>query len=221
MASPPYSHSYNSAISPPYAPGASLPTAPKRRQSDLPYSGPTVKRRKASMVSTTSSTHPLRQTSFPPENASQALYSRSPSVETASLVSGSGVGTQPKKKRGRKSKSAVNGDDTASVSAFGGPALTAESGGGRGRPRRPSKTESIEDDDEGGEGMTVEIAAGTLEEKQKEIEHRAMLVNAFDQEQFSRYEAWRSSKLTDAIVRRVSYSRFSRGKTRMRRLTPF
>ncbi|RFU30729.1 hypothetical protein B7463_g5601, partial [Scytalidium lignicola] len=205
MASPPYSHSY-SAISSPYASNTALPQAPKRRQSDMPFSGPTVKRRKASLVSTTSSNHPLRQTSFPPENASQALYSRSPSVETMSLVSGSGAGSQQKKKRGRKSKSGVNGnDDTASVSAFGGPALTAGSGtsGGRGRQRRPSKTESIDDEDEGGEGMTVEVTAGTLEEKQKEIEHRAMLVNAFDPEQFSRYEAWRSSKLSDAIVRRI------------------
>ncbi|KAH8805745.1 hTAFII28-like protein conserved region-domain-containing protein [Xylogone sp. PMI_703] len=205
MASPPYSHSYNGSVSTSYASNPPLPQPPKRRQSDMPFSGPTVKRRKASMVSTTSSNHPLRQTSFPPENASETLYSRSPSVETMSLVSGSGVGSQQKKKRGRKSKSGVNGnDDTASVSAFGGPALTAVSGtsGGRGRPRRPSKGES-DDEDEGGEGMTVEIAAGTLEEKQKEIEHRAMLVNAFDPEQFSRYEAWRSSKLSDAIVRRI------------------
>ncbi|PBP20167.1 histone-fold-containing protein [Diplocarpon rosae] len=123
MASPPYSHNYPSAVSPPYPSNASLPAPQKRRQSDMLNSAPSVKRRKGSMFSVTSGTssvHPLRQTSFPPENNGRApAFSRSPSVDT-------------------------------------------------------------------------------MEDKRRHI-----LTNAFSGQQFSRYEAWRSSKLSDATVRRI------------------
>ena len=116
-----------------------------------------------------------------------------------SLVSGSVAGG-PKKKRARKSKGAAN-DDT---SILGGKAKSALSNtsGGRGR-KRTSREVSAEEEDEGGEEMAVEMVARTQEERQKEIEHRAMLVRAFDEDQFSRYEAWRSSRLQDSVVRRV------------------
>src|SRR5438045_1563084 len=98
MASPPYNHSYTSAISPPYPSHAQLPQPPKRRQSDMPSSSPAIKRRKASMLSTTSaSSHPLRQTSFPPENNSRTpAFSRSPSMDPMSIVSGSVAGGKKK-----------------------------------------------------------------------------------------------------------------------------
>lgn len=51
--------------------------------------------------------------------------------------------------------------------------------------------------------MNVQMTARTLEEKQKEQDQRIMLVNSLDPDQFARYEAWRSSKLADAVVRRV------------------
>lgn len=203
MASPPYNHNYGNAVSPPYPSNAQLPQSTKRRQTDMPSSAPGIKRRKTSMLSTTSvtSAHPLRQTSFPPENGSNTpQYSRSPSIDTMSLVSGSAAGGPLKAKRSRKQKGPVN-DDSASVA--GGRAPTAVSStSGKGR-RKASRDASADEEDEGGEEMAITMVARTQEEKQKEIEHRAMLVNAFDPDQFSRYEAWRSSKLSDSVVRRV------------------
>jgi transcription initiation factor TFIID subunit 11 len=160
-----------------------------------------VKRRKASMISTTSalSAHPLRQTSFPPDG--NDVFSpdevRSPSVDTMSLVSGSIAAAPVKKKRGRKPKGA---EDNASVA--GGVAPTAVSGvSGRGRASRGMSVE--EEDDVGGE-MDVAIVARSKEEKEKEKQHRAMLVAAFDDLQFRRYEQWRGARLSDAVVRRVT-----------------
>lgn len=144
------------------------------------------------------SVHPLRQTSFPSDGndvfSPEAV--RSPSVDTMSLVSGSIAGGPVKKKRGRKPKGA---EDTASVA--GGVAPTAVSGvSGRGRASRGMSAE--EDDDVGGE-MDVAVVARSKEEKEKEKQHRAMLVTAFDEMQFRRYEHWRQARLSDAVVRRV------------------
>lgn len=151
-------------------------------------------------MSTTSalSAHPLRQTSFPPDGSD--VFSpeavRSPSVDTMSLVSGSIAGAPAKKKRGRKPKGT---EDTASVA--GGVAPTAVSGvSGRGRASRGISAE--EEDDVGGD-MDVAIVARSKEEKEKEKQHRAMLVTAFDEMQFRRYEQWRQARLSEAVVRRV------------------
>ncbi|TAQ84279.1 hypothetical protein B7494_g7395 [Chlorociboria aeruginascens] len=173
---------------------------PSRRLSEMPTSAPSINRRKASMISTTSATsaHPLRQTSFPPEQVPR--YSASPSVD-GSLLSG-GPSNSTKKKRSRKSKGAAG--DEGSVK--GVPARSAISGNsGKSGAKKRKRAESVDEEEEdGGEGeMNVEMVVNTQEEKQKEIRHRAMLVNAFDEEQFSRYEAWRSSKLPDSIVRRI------------------
>jgi transcription initiation factor TFIID subunit 11 len=154
------------------------------------------------MMTTTSSlsVHPLRQTSFPPDGNNEIFSpgARSPSVDTMSLVSGSVAGPEVKKKRGRKPKHA---EDTASLA--GGRAPTAVSGAsGRGGKSRGLSVE--EDDDIGGE-TDVAIVSRTKEEKEKEKQHRAMLVAAFDDDQFKRYEVWRSSRLSDSIVRRVCY----------------
>jgi transcription initiation factor TFIID subunit 11 len=150
---------------------------------------------------TSTSSHPLRQTSFPPENSSQdQRFSRSPSVESASLVSGTS-GT--KKKRGRRPKGKAD-DDTSLV---GGRAKSAVSGGS-GRGRRGSREASLEEDEEeeGGGETAVAIEARTDEEAMKENEMKAVLLSTFDPEQFSRFEAWRASKLADSVVRRVCYS---------------
>ncbi|PSS23370.1 hypothetical protein M430DRAFT_97306 [Amorphotheca resinae ATCC 22711] len=197
MASPPYN--YQSAISPPYPSHAPLPQPSKRRQSDMPSSAPSVKRRKASMLSASSaSSHPLRQTSFPPESASNqtARYSRSPSVDTTSLVSGV---SSTKKKRGRKAKGKAD-DDTSVVGEKAKSAVSGTSGRGR---RRASREASAEDEDEEGGETAVAMVARTDEEKRKENEHKAMLLNALDPDQFLRYEAWRASKLPDSTVRRI------------------
>lgn len=196
--SPPYSQL--SAISPPYPSNVQLPQPPKRRQTDMPTSGPAIKRRKASMLSTTSaSSHPLRQTSFPPENNAQTpRFSRSPSMDNMSLASGvSGA----KKKRPRKSKGKTNDDD----SIIGGKARSTTSANSRGRHgRRQSRDESGEDEEEGGEELALDKTEATKEEAQREREQQAMLINAFDPEQASRHGAWKASRLGDAVVRRVS-----------------
>ncbi|KUJ17611.1 histone-fold-containing protein [Mollisia scopiformis] len=206
MASPPYNHSFASAISPPYPPHAQLPQQPKRRQSDMPSSVPSNKRRKASMLSTTSATssaHPLRQTSFPPENnARTPAFSRSPSMDTMSIVSGSVAGG--KRKKIRKSKGKDN--DTASVS--GRKAKSTASGDGGAPPssrKRRASTAEEEEEEDGGEGMTLNVDAASNEDKLKEERRRQILIRAFEKngQQFTQYEAWRSSKLSDSTVRRI------------------
>ncbi|CZR56459.1 related to transcription initiation factor IID beta chain [Phialocephala subalpina] len=193
MASPPYNHSYTSAISPPYPSHAQLPQPPKRRQSDMPSSAPAIKRRKASMLSTTSGTssaHPLRQTSFPPENSGVGTFSRSPSMDTMSIASGAGPG--PKRKKGRKGKGGKGNDDIASVNGKKAKSIvSAENGatGGAGRKRRGSTAAAAEDEEEedAGETMALNVDAASKEEKAKEERRRQVLVRAFEKngDQFS------------------------------------
>jgi transcription initiation factor TFIID subunit 11 len=107
-----------------------------------------------------------------------------------------------KRKRARKSKGKAN-DDESIVGGKARSAVSGTSGRGRGK-RRKSRDESVDEEEEGGEELALEMVARTQEEKQKEVQQRAMLVDLFDNEQFTRYEAWRSCKLPDAVVRRVS-----------------
>jgi transcription initiation factor TFIID subunit 11 len=51
--------------------------------------------------------------------------------------------------------------------------------------------------------MALAVVARTKESQRKENQDRAMLVGALDSEQMARYEIWRSSKLSDAVVRRL------------------
>jgi transcription initiation factor TFIID subunit 11 len=117
----------------------------------------------------------------------------------------SGVSAPLKKKpRKRKSKTAGNDDE----SLVGGKARSERSGrsgkSGRSAVKTSARDPSVdEDEEEGGENTAVAMVKSTEEEKKKEKEQRAMLLGAFDAEQFHRYEAWRSTKLGDAVVRRV------------------
>jgi len=112
------------------------------------------------MLSTASATsaHPLRQTSFPPENNGfGATFSRSPSVDAMSLVSGNGIGpSSAKKKKPRKSKGK---DDNASV-AGGSRSKSAVSG------RRGSRDMTVDEEDEGPE-EGAPAAADNFQERQK------------------------------------------------------
>lgn len=166
-----------------------------------------AKRRKPSQPSTPA--HPLRQTSFPPE--ARSPLGRSPSIDATSHVSGSQVsgytaggggkgGT--KKKRGRKTKGAAKGggDDgrEGTPSMVDGKAPTTVSGQGG------EDKDAEEDDDDANAEMALEdVVARTQEQKQEEVRLRAMLVEAFDPEQYDRYERWRAAKLSDAVVKRV------------------
>lgn len=203
MASPPYASS-PTAMSPPYPSPAQIPS--KKRTSSFDTNGkpPSIKRRKASNLSQSSvPVHPLRQTSFPPE--ARSPHTRSPSVDAMSHVSGSavsgtasGVGAAPKKKRGRKSKAAKNDDANDQASSVGGKAGANASG------QAGDKEAEDDDDDDKAEMALEDVVARTQEQKQEEIRLRAMLVEAFDSEQYNRYELWRAAKLSDAVVKRVS-----------------
>ncbi|KAJ4148516.1 hypothetical protein LMH87_002981 [Akanthomyces muscarius] len=206
MASPPYASS-PTAMSPPYPSPAQIPN--KKRSSSFDTTGkpPALKRRKPSTLSQASvPVHPLRQTSFPPE--ARSPHTRSPSVDAMSHVSGSavsgtasGVGAAARKKRGRKSKAGGKADDgtndQASSVAGGSKAATNVSGQGGDK-----EAEDDEDDDKA-EMALEDVVARTQEQKQEEIRLRAMLVEAFDSEQYNRYELWRAAKLSDAVVKRV------------------
>jgi transcription initiation factor TFIID subunit 11 len=117
-----------------------------------------------------------------------------------SLVSGvSGA----KRKRGSYKKSKGKGDDESMIEGKTKSAVSGNSGRGGARKRRKSRDESVEEEEGGGEDLALETVQRTEEEKQKEIEQRAMLTEQFDADQWERYTAWRSAKLSDAVVRRV------------------
>lgn len=162
--------------------------------------------------------HPLRQTSFPPDDSS-ALFGgaggsvRSPSVDvdTLSLVSGSQVSAAApiKKKRGRKSKAEKAREQTPSVA--GGRAATAVSGvsgegGGRGGKSVAGGAgggEEGEGDDEGPTEVAATADVRTKEQKEEEHRMRGMLISALSEDQFYRFENWRAANLSKASVRRV------------------
>ncbi|RAL62941.1 hypothetical protein DID88_004782 [Monilinia fructigena] len=160
-----------------------------------------IKRRKASMISTTSthSAHPLRQTSFPPESAEFTPgYERSPSVDNVSLVSGSVAGGQSKRKRARKSK---GGKSDFEGSNAGG---AMKSDGHTSKKRRTSAGNIEEEEEEDNNvDQTMTSMTSSIEEKQREIQRRALLANHLDPEQFERYTAMRAVKFPDATIRRI------------------
>ena len=123
-------------------------------------------------------------------------------MDAASLVSGSAAPSRIGKKRGRKPKNAT--DDTGSTLGKGSAAVSLV--GGRGQKQGQ---EEEEDDDDDGAGMQVEATSRTEEQKRAERYNRSLLVEALDPEQFARYERWRSSKLGDSVVRRVSHLSFT------------
>lgn len=187
----------------------------KKRTSDG-TAAPALKRRKASAISTASgpgSAHPLRQTSFPPDDSSALFGARSPSVDVdaMSLVSGSQVSAAApiKKKRGRKSKAEKAREQTPSVA--GGRAPTAASGVSDGGGRRGKSVaggagggDEGEGEDEGPTEVAATADVRTKEQKEEEHRLRGMLISALSEDQFYRFENWRAANLSKASVRRVS-----------------
>ncbi|KAL2134704.1 hypothetical protein VTI74DRAFT_11024 [Chaetomium olivicolor] len=187
-----------------------MSTNKKRTADGVP--APALKRRKPSAISATSappSAHPLRQTSFPPDDTAMPYGARSPSidVDAMSFVSGSQVSAAPiKKKRGRKSKAEKAREQTPSL--VGGRAPTTISGvsDGIGRGNK-SVAAGGGDEGEGEDEGPTEVAAtaDVRTKEQKEEEHRikGMLISALNPDQFSRYENWRAANLSKASVRRL------------------
>lgn len=60
-----------------------------------------------------------------------------------------------------------------------------------------------DEDDDKAEMALEDVTARTQEQKQEEVRLRAMLVEAFDSEQYDRYELWRAAKLSESVVKRV------------------
>ncbi|KAI9647738.1 hypothetical protein NHQ30_004124 [Ciborinia camelliae] len=198
MASPPapaeFPHALSLTIPSNPVPLSTTALSHTRRASEV------LKRRKASMISTTSthSAHPLRQTSFPPESAVFTPgYERSPSVDNMSLVSGSVAGGQSKRKRPKKLK---GGKGDFEGSNAGG----VKSEGPASKKRRTSNG-NIEDDEEDDNivDQTMTSMSSSIEEKQRDIQRRALLANHLDPEQFERYTAMRAVKFPDATIRRI------------------
>lgn len=238
MSSPPYQGQGSPpAHSPPYPSNAQLPSintiangasSSRKRNAGDGGPSPALKRRKASTMSiaSTSSAHPLRQTSFPPEEA--PFGARSPSVgidnDNLSMVSGSAVsatgGGRVTKKRGRKSKAekareAAEKEGTPSV--VGGRATTVASersgaGGARSAVDGDGADEEEEDEKDIKAKMGVAQFERSREEREEEKRLRFMLVQQMDSDQAERYEMWHAAKLTEATVRRVS-----RGRSHLRR----
>ncbi|KAI1266583.1 histone-fold-containing protein [Xylariaceae sp. FL1019] len=217
MASPP--HHSSPAGSPPYPPHAQLPS--KKRSSaagDLSIQPPALKRRKASIMSVASagSAHPLRQTSFPPDEANGRSYSpsyqRSPSVDNMSLVSGSQVSGAPvKKKRGRKSKAERAREEAAALrdgtpSMAGGRAATIISNASGNNGRDGDADGGREGENDGSfdlpETMASTSAARTKEQLEEEKELLALLKSHMDPVQFERYEIWHRTFLKPTDVKR-------------------
>lgn len=130
-------------------------------------------------------------------------------------MSATASGAPGKKKRGRKAKNAKAGSGVGdeskeqTPSLVGGKAATNVSG------RGGDQDAEDDEDDEKAEMALEDVAARTQEQKQEEIKLRAMLVEAFDSEQYDRYELWRAAKLSESVVKRVS-ARSCYGPLRLR-----
>lgn len=168
--------------------------------------------------------HPLRQTSFPANDATNFYTTPSHSArsETGSVANSlvSGLSGQTKRGRGRPRKSdrqstqlteedldtAQGGDGNSLVNGNGG-----AGGAGRGTKsvisRRSGDVEP-DDDDEGDYGGMV----GTMdeqdrerveEEKRREAQKIDRLTSTFTPEQDRRYNLWRAAKLNKVTVRKI------------------
>ncbi|KAF2965836.1 hypothetical protein GQX73_g7714 [Xylaria multiplex] len=153
-------------------------------------------------VTSAGSAHPLRQTSFPPDESPAQGYfpshRRSPSVDTMSLVSGSQVSAVPKKKRGRKSKVELAHEAAAAALRDGTPSLV----GGRAATIVSTASGTLGKDADGDgardgdndasfelpESMVSRSAARTKEQIEEEKELVALLKEQMDTAQFDRYE---------------------------------
>lgn len=187
-----------------------------------------------SVASASGSAHPLRQTSFPPEDSNNNNNinggARSPSVgfdDNVSIVSGSAVSATggasssrygANKKRGRKTKAEKArevADKEGTPSVVGGKALTVasgKSGAGGGGARSAVDGDGPDDDEEDEKDVKAKMGVAQFERSREEREEdkklRFMLVQQMDADQAERYEMWHAAKLTEATVRRVSCDEF-------------
>ena len=163
MASPPHR---SSAASPPLP--SHIPSK-KRPSINTPSHAPNAKRQKRTSINSTPSTlsaHPLRQTSFPPEESTLDTGARSPSIDsdfTAVTGAKSTTAAAPTRRGRGKGKKTKNAEGSVKS---GGREKTAESG------HREGTFEAVEDedeDDEGADGMVDEAEVVDAEAERKKM----------------------------------------------------
>ncbi|MCJ1310698.1 hypothetical protein MMC25_004364 [Agyrium rufum] len=207
------------ATSPPYPSAASLPN-PKKRQSigggsGFNPPGPNKRRKQSSFSTSTTSTHPLRQTSFPPEESQGA---RSPSVDSdvfsaitdnkSTLTSNAGAGVRSGKRgRGKGSRGGRTGGDardggSARSEAGGRTVGGGVAGDGRSKAGGQDEGEEGEDemDEENDDGL---VDAGGKVDRVAERKKMAVLIDAFNPDQNERYDQFRRNKLKKETMRRI------------------
>ncbi|KAL8806870.1 MAG: hypothetical protein Q9223_004713 [Gallowayella weberi] len=196
MASPTYRPP---AMSPPYPSSAALPNPRKRPSLSVTSHPPAAKRRKPtnpSQSSTPATSHPLRQTSFPPEESAIDTGERSPSVESDATgqqsVMTSATGKPKPKKRGRRRKT-----DEVTIVSGGKTAAAADA------TSQPADEPDDEDDDADAEVLGDQEKQRREQQKQKEKADLAFLVDQFTPDQAERYSVMRRVKLRKETVRRI------------------
>lgn len=119
-----------------------------------------------------------------------------------------------KKKRGRKSKAekareAAEKEGTPSlVGGRAGTVASGRSGAGRGAHSAVGD-DGADDDEEDDKDIKTKMGVAQFERSREEREEekrlRFMLVQQMDKDQAERYEMWHAAKLTESVVKRVSF----------------
>lgn len=161
-------------MSSPPPPGSSLTAqALSRKRPSMSGVGPSAKRRKPSISSATSSQHPLRQTSFPPENFANSPRDASYSPAVEDSVSSVGRSTRGGRKSRSDARSMTGGSTTGGRGRRRGSKGTTDAKSGAGNAAR----EEEEPDDDEGDGAvdTVLEGGGKMDEAalKQEREHLA------------------------------------------------
>lgn len=175
--------------------------------------------------------HPLRQTSFPAQDASGRYGSAVGSArsETGSLANSllSGVsGKVPGRGRGRPRKSAqLNEEDIRSAQQPATDSNSQVDGGARTAGRGTKSVVSArsgaaeqEEDDEGDidgmlENMDEQERRQAEEEEIRQEQRRERLAETLDPDQYSRYNQWRALSLNNSTVKRLVNSIVSQSVT--------
>ncbi|KAI9829691.1 MAG: hypothetical protein M1819_006062 [Sarea resinae] len=209
------------ATSPPsystHAP-TSLPTNPKKRPSLSTAPSGTTKRRKASAATSIGSAHPLRQTSFPPEESLRSgagALTRSPSVESSVAGSIGGVreadAERGKGKKRRRSGGRSTADTRSVKSGRTGAASVKSAGGASGGKGETGTTggaggeDDGEDDEEDGGGVDAVLEGGGEKVDEAYEKYKlSVLMEAMNDDQVDRYTLFRRARLRKETVRKIA-----------------
>ncbi|KAJ6256621.1 hypothetical protein Dda_8486 [Drechslerella dactyloides] len=172
------------------ASGASTPGGPSTKKSKVSGGTPAMSR-KTSMQASASKSHPLRQTSFPPENAEAAARRR----RSASVTSNA-------------TTSFTRGNSVDRVLAPPPGGGKDDAGGGTAAGGKGGDDDGDGSDEDIGDDLLTIMRVGDMEEleEQKEEEQRRLniLMDHFDSDQMARYEAYRRGTLQKSAVKKVA-----------------